>query len=150
MASYALLASYSTVQVVSPTFVNDVVYCTVQTSPSNVIASRPVQASVFSSDGGGTELTNFANAIETLMSLPNVVAGIGGQQIDENGLLADYVIFTVEYSASPTSGTSATAQAPVPVGLLDFSDAEIGRVAEQDAEAIINGVAANLQSLASG
>ena len=150
MAGYSLVASYSTVQVLTPTLVNDVQYCTIQTSDSSVFASIPVSAASFNDNQAASELTNFATAIEQIMGLDGVIAGVGGQQIDPNGLLADYVVFTVALPSSGTSSGSVTAEASVPVGLLDFSDAEIGRTLEGQAEDIISATLASLQSAAGG
>ena len=72
MASYALLASESTVQVLSPTLTNDVVYCTIHTQPSGVIASMPVPKLAFDANSAKPELTAFANAIEQIMAAPRV------------------------------------------------------------------------------
>lgn len=150
MAGYSLPSSYPTVQVVSPQLVYDIQYCTIQTQPSGVIASIPVVATTFANDQGAAELTNFSEAIEELMALPSVIAGVGSQKIELSGLLADYVDFTVQYPATNPGNTSVTGVASVPVGLLNFSDAEIGRVAKDEAEAIINQVYASLRSLAGG
>src|SRR5690242_15017557 len=128
MAGYSLLTSEDTVQVLSPTVVNDVVYCTIRTTPSGVIAAIPVQRDKFDKGETGVELTNFADAIEQIMALSEVVAGSGKQSIDANGLLADEVAFTVEYVPSANASTSITAEAVVPTPMLNFTDAEIGRV----------------------
>ena len=150
MASYVLIASESTVQVLSATVVNSVVYCTIQTDPSNVIASIPVQQDVFDAGQAGVELGNFADAIEQIMTSANISTAVGTQQIDGSGLLADYVTFTVFYNPPGTSGQAVTANADVPVGELNFTDAEIGRVLLENVDAIINGVYANLKSAAGG
>lgn len=150
MASYALLASESTVQVIPPQIVNNVVYCTIQTHPSNVICSIPVQANVFNSGASGPELTNLANAVEQIMALPHVIAGVGAQTIDATGLLQDQVTFTVEYLPPGTASTSITAEALVPVTMLNFTDALIGQVSLQNVEAIIDGVYNNLKDAAGG
>ena len=150
MAGYALQGSYSTVQVLSPTLVYPVVYCTISTTPSGVIASIPVGEAEFNSGETGPQLTNFSNAIEQIMALPHVIAGVGSQTIDSNGLLADNVVFTVQYQDATTGPAGVTAEAPVPVNMLNFSDAEIGRVLLGEVEAIINGVYANLKNAAKG
>lgn len=150
MSNYALEASYATVQVLSPTLVNDVVYCTIQTNPSNVVASLPVSQAAFNDNQAVSALTNFAEAIEQVMGIDYVIAGAGTQQIDENGLLADYVTFTIGYPHTAAVGSAITAQADVPVGLLDFSDAEIGRVLLQEVETITLRVYNNLKSAAGG
>lgn len=150
MASYALLSSYSTVQVLSPTFVNPVVYCTIQTQPSNVVASIPVQKDVFDAGGGGPELTNLANAIEQIMAIPYVIAASGSQQLNAGGLLEDLVIFVVEYTPPGANATSITADAEVGVGMLNFTDGLIGTTLLAEVEAIIDGVYNNLKATATG
>lgn len=148
MAGYSLLGSYSTVQVLSPTLVNDVVYCTIQTSPSNVIASVPVSTAAFSNNAAAQELTALADNIETLMGRGHVTGGQGVQTLDQNGLLVDNVAFIVEYVPASGSPTSITAEALVPVNMLTVDDPQIDQVLLNEAEAIIDGVYANLQSAA--
>lgn len=148
--SYALVNSYSTVQVLSATQVVDVVYCTIKTSPSGVTASVPVQQKVFDDGAAGPQLGNLSSAIETLMGYGHVVAGVGSQTIDQSGLIADNVVFTVEYTDSVHAPNGATADATIPVASLDFSDALIGRTLLADAKATIDGVYANLKAAAGG
>lgn len=150
MAAYSLLGSYSTVQVLGPTLVNDVVYCTISTSPSGVIASMPVSTIAFSSNGAAQELTALADNIENLMSNTHVIGGQGSQTLDANGLLQDQVTFTVQYVAAGSSSGAVTATADVPVGLLSVDDSAIEPTLLAEAQAIIDGVYANLKSAASG
>jgi hypothetical protein len=150
VASYSLLSSVSTVQVISTTVVQDVVYCTIQTIPTGIIANIPVSAIAFSENAAGPELTAFADNIETIVGRGHVIAGTGVQTIDASGLLQDQVSFTVQYVPPNTTGTSITAEALVPVGLLSVDDPAIDRAALAQAEAIVTGVYDNLQSAASG
>lgn len=150
MAGYSLIGNYSTVQSISPTIANPVEYCTIQTHPSNVIASITVQEITFQNNQANVQLSNFANAIEQVMTLPHVIAAVGEQTIDANGLLADTVVFTVEYEGASNVPTSITAEAVVPAGYLDFTDGEIGQASLSNVEAIIDGVYENLKSAASG
>jgi len=150
MASYSLLSSQSTVQVLSPTVVNDVVYCTIQTTGSSVIASVPVSAAAFANNSAISELTAFANNIETLIGRGNVDGATGVQTLDANGLIQDQVSFTVVYVPAGSSSTSITAEALVPVNLLTVDDPAIDQVLLDQAEAIIDGVYGNLQSAAGG
>jgi len=122
MAGYTILGSYTTVQVISSTTVQDVQYFTIQTTPSGVVASIPVLEEEFLVVGAGPELQAFAEAIETIMAEANVIAGVGNQIIDDNGLLADYVTFTVQYVGTNTAPSGVTATADVPVTLLNFSE----------------------------
>lgn len=150
MAAYTLLASNSTVQVLSPTVVNDIVYCTLQTQPSNVIASIAVSQAAFDSNGAAEELTAFSDNIEELMARSHVIAGTGTQSLDPNGLLVDYVAFTVEYIPPGATTSNVTAEALVPVNLISVSDPQINSVLLPQAEAIIDKTYASLQSLAGG
>jgi len=150
MASYQLIASETTVQVLSATVVNDVEYCTIQTSPTGVIASMPVSLVAFNANCAGEELTAFADAIEQLIADTSAVAATGVQTLDDNGLLQDQVAFTVQYVPAGSAGTSITATALVPVGLLSQSDPEIESTLLTEAEQIIHGVYANLQNAAGG
>lgn len=150
MASYSLKSSYSTVQVLSPTLTEDVVYCTIQTIPSNVLAAMPVSQTAFSNNGAAEELTALADNIEQIMKSPNVNAASGGQTIDASGLLADNVVFVVNYQPPGSSSTAITAEADVPVNLLNQTDPQVNEVVFPQAEAIVNGVYANLKSAAGG
>ena len=147
---YELLTSESTVQVLSPSVVNNVVYCTIRTTPSGAIVSIPVQEKSFNDKTSGVELTNLANATEQIMGLDHVIAGSGVQELDNSGLLVDKVAFTVEYVPTGTTGTSVTAEALVPVGYLNFTDGAIGQASLTNVEAIIDDVYANLQAAAGG
>ena len=150
MAGYGLIGSYPTVQVLSPTLVNDVQYCTIQTDPSGVIASMPVQQDVFNKGQAGPVLTAFANGIEQLMAYPHVVAATGTQSLDASGLLQDFVTFTVQYVPTSPTSTSITADADVPVGYLNQSDPMIVEAAIANAEKLVDDAYANLQAAASG
>lgn len=149
MAGYSLVASETTTQVISPTVVIPIEYVTIQTTPSGVIASLPVMRSEFDAGAAGILLQDYANNIEQLMGMAHVIAGQGSQTLDANGLLADNVVFTVQYVPASGNATAVTAEAVVPTGLLsEGGDPAIERVLIQEAEAIINGVYNNLAALA--
>lgn len=151
MASYSLLSHLSTVQVLSPTVVNEVVYATIQTSPSGVIASCVVDKAVFDKGEEGPLLTSFADDIEQLMNYQHVIAGQGSQRIDANGLVQDYVTFVVEYVPASGPQTSITAEADVPNGLLtEGGDPTFERALIAQAEQLIDKVYANLVAAAGG
>lgn len=151
MASYDLIAHVSTVQVLSPTVVNQVVYATIQTQPSGVICTIPVPQAEFDDGTEGPLLTSFANDVESLMNYQHVIAGQGTQRSDANGLTKDYVTFVVEYVSSSKIASSVTAEADVPVNLLsEGGDPQIESVLLAEARAIIDKVYANLVSAASG
>lgn len=150
MAGYSLIGSYSTVQVLSPQLVNDVVYCTIQTTPTGVIASIPIAGRTFDQGLMGPELTTFADNIETIVGRGHIIGGTGSQTIDGNGLLQDFVTFTVEYVPPGSTPTSITAQVDVPIGLLSVSDVTISETLLAEAEALVTAAYDSLQSAASG
>lgn len=150
MASYTLLASESTVQVLSPTLTNDVVYCTIHTQPSGVIASMPVAKLAFDASSAQPELHAFATAIEQIMARPEVVAATGEQTIDRNGLLADNVTFMVQYTPAGTTPTEITADVVIRVAELNFEDALIGATLLEDVVAKITATYDRLKASASG
>lgn len=150
MAAYSLVSSYSTVQVLSSTLTQNVVYCTIKTNPSGVIASLPIDADFFGQNEGGRELEAFAEAIERVMALGYVIAGVGTQQLDQSNLLGDFVTFTVRYPWPPTAGTSITTEADVPVTLLDFSDPTFGDELWTEVQAITRAAYHSLEVAAGG
>src|SRR5690349_15004438 len=111
MADFDLLATESTVQVLSPTVVHDVINATIRTSPSGVIASIPVDKSDFEGGTAHTLLGFYADNIELMMRQPGVIAGQGTQVIDPNGLTEDNVSFVVQYAPPGQAGTAITAEA---------------------------------------
>lgn len=118
MATYTLQGSYPTVQVLSPSLVQDVQFCTIQTIQSGVIASYPVRKVDFDGGYASQILDDFTAGIEYVMALPHVIAGVGEQTIDDNGLLADSVVFTVQYTDPVLAPNGVTAAATVPVADL--------------------------------
>lgn len=123
MASYQLQSSYDTVQVLSPTSVIDVLYCTIATGRHGAIVQYTVPKKEFQADQGAVILGLFADAVDTLLDAPFVTGATGAQDIDASGLLMDEVIFTIEYTPpTPAAGTiTTTAALPVTVVVQDQS-----------------------------
>lgn len=150
MASYSIVASYTTVQSITPTLTYPIQYTTIQSQPSGVIASIPLAKVEFDAGTSGPLLQAFSDAIEEIMQRTEVIAGIGSQTIDENGLLADFVVFTVQYSGPGAASSGVTAEADVPVGLLNFTDGAIGALLLKQVDAIIQAAYNSLQAAAGG
>lgn len=118
MASYTLLSSYTTVQVLSPTLASEGLYCTIQSAPSGSIVQRFVPQASFDSDQGRGLLESLATAIEDVISGGTAISASGSQEVDDSGLLADVVVFVVEYTPpTPTVG-ALTTTVSVPVNVL--------------------------------
>jgi hypothetical protein len=150
VASYTLIASYSTVQVLGPTAIQNVLYFTLQTSPSSVVASVPVNEEEFLVNGAVPILLSFAEAVETIMAEPQVIAGVGSQSIDSSGLLADQVTFTVQYTGPGAASSGVTADVDVPVQMLNFSEEPRDQGNAALAQALIDQTYNALQSAAGG
>lgn len=150
MATYTIQGSYATVRSITPTLTQPIQYTTIQTQPSSVVAALPLDKADFDAGTSGALLQAFADAIEQVMANPIVIAGIGSQTIDPNGLLADFVTFAVQYAGPGAAPSGVTAEADVPVGLLDFSDGALGGIQIASVDAILNAAYDNLQAAASG
>lgn len=150
MASYGLIDSYSTVQSLSPTVTRPIVYCTIQTAPSAVVSSFPVDQVSFASNGAADTLQALADNIEQVMSTQPVSAATSQQVLDEGGLLLDQMVFTVQYVKPGTSNTNVTADAVVDTALLANSDEFAQETIMAEIDAIIQGVYNNLKSAAGG
>lgn len=150
MAGYTLIDSYSTVQSISPTVTNPIVYCTIQTTPSEIVSSFPVSQVSFKANGAAETLNALADHIEQVMVTQPVVAATPQQVLEDNGLLVDQMVFTVQYVQAGTSNTSVTADAVVPTSYLANSDEFAQATLTAEIDAIIQGVYANLQSAAGG
>jgi hypothetical protein len=93
--SYKILTSSSTVQVISSTATVDAVMVTIQTLPSNVTAGITMPAEQFAGNLGEGLLTPYRNVIEQIMGDGKVIAAVGLQTLDANGLLQDAITWTV-------------------------------------------------------
>lgn len=115
---YALISSYDTVQVVSPTQAVDALYCTIRTTGSGSIVNRTVPQAEFVQDQGAGILNSLATAVDDAISGGLATAAVGSQGIDASGLLFDAVTFTVTYVPSYTTAAPLTATVEIPVDVL--------------------------------
>ena len=150
MAVYSLLGSYSTVQILAPTLSRPVLYCTIQTHPSDVIASMPIPENATGVASGNPELTAYADAIEQIMARDEVIGAVGSQEQLPGGLLRDNVVFTVEYVPPGSTGTSITGEATVHSASLNFEDDLIGVTLLESVLGIIGAVYDGLKQTAGG
>lgn len=96
--NYEILATNRTVDVRSPTLVEDVEEVHVSTKPSGVTFVRLVPYKTFAAKGAGPSVEPIAAHIEHIMaSRPHVVSGAAVQGVDQSGLLTNSVEFLVEY-----------------------------------------------------
>ena len=148
--NYQLLTTASSVQVLSPTLVQPIVDATLRTTPSGVVMDYWIDEATWNAGDGPVLLEAVAGGVEHIMASQPVIAGVGSQQLDANGLLAQYVTFTVAYQVPGSNVGPATLDVDVPVG--DFGqDAIAGEnFGLADAEAKIQAGYQQLVALAQG
>lgn len=112
-ANYNLVTSQSTIQVLSPTVVQDVVAVTIQTVPSLVIATLWVTKEAWDAGTTSNILTAFAANIEQIMASPNVVGATEGESLDASGLLQTEITFVVGYTPPGSPFPPATVDVPI-------------------------------------
>jgi hypothetical protein len=95
---YVLAGGERTVQVLGPTFVQDVQYQGAKTRPSNVYFAYPIPLVQWKADEGDAILETIAAQIEQQISEGLASGGEYVNTTDANGLLADYMDFIVTYT----------------------------------------------------
>jgi hypothetical protein len=123
--AYQLLATSTTVQVYGPQLASEALICTLASAPSGSQLIRTVPEASFRADQGAGLLGSLSDAVESVLGEGIAVAAVGTQTVDNSGLLADEVVFTVEYvPAAPVPGPIA-ADVSVPVSVLT-ADTQFG------------------------
>ena len=91
---------------------------TIQTHPSEVVAGLTLPQSFVDAGTAAGKLQTYANNIEAVMAGGKVSGASGSQILDQNGLLKDYVDFTVSYTPPGSSGLPLTIESDVPSSYL--------------------------------
>lgn len=117
--AYSLLASESTVHVLSTTDVIDAVRATIQSPSHGVIASSIVPETIWGTTAGSDQLQQVAFDVDWLIDNTAAIAAIGNQSIDANGLLQQVVTFTVGYTPAGSTAPPLTATVDVPMPWLE-------------------------------
>ncbi len=149
--AYSLLASESTVHVLSPTEVVDAVRATVVTPTHTVVSASIVPETIWGTAAGADQLNQYAFGIEYLLDHSSAIAATGTQSIDTNGLLQHNVTFTVAYTPPGSAVGPLTVQVDVPNVLLEEIIAPNGPHPGLDAALqIIATAEAGLRTMAGG
>ena len=147
--AYNLLASESTVHVLSPTEVVDAVRATVQTPTHTVIAASVVPQSIWGTAAGSDQLNQYAFGIDWLLDHTAAIAAVGTNSIDANGLLQHNVTFTIAYTPAGATTGPLTVQVDVPNAWLEEIIPQGGTsVGLEQAQATINAAEAGLKAMA--
>lgn len=113
-AHYNLVTTQSSIQVISPTTVLDIVVATIQTKPSGVIFDYWLAKADFDEATAATILDAVAAGVEQIMSTQPVSAAVGSPQLDRSGLQAEIITFTVAYQTPGSVFPPATIDVEVP------------------------------------
>jgi hypothetical protein len=149
-SAYTLLSANSTVQTLSPTLAVQAVDCWIKTAGHGAVVNLVLSKDSFDANQGHTELTNFADAVEQILSGGKAIAAVGTSDLDAAGLRAVFVTFTVGYQVPGSNLPPATVDVDVPAGELNFTDGLIGATLLEDVLAIIDGAYSKLVALAGG
>jgi len=95
-SSFRILSSRRTIQVRSQTLVEDVQEIVAEALPSGVTFTRLVPLQTFQAQGASALIAPIANNIQAIIDQGYAVGGIGVQKVDANGLISNWVDFTVE------------------------------------------------------
>lgn len=150
MASYTLIGSTSTTQVLSTTGSQEAVLATILTVPSNVTATIAVSRTSFDANQAAETLTALADNINNLMNGGHAIGGYGTSDLDNSGLTEYFVTFTVGYNPAGAPPGQVTVDVDVPVNLLSVDDPEINATLLAEAEALINDAYSHLVNMANG
>lgn len=123
--NYDLVASQSSIQVISPTIVQDVVVATIRTKPSGVFADLWISQDQWDAGLAGASLAQFATNIEQLRTSPHVIGASSGQTLDASGLLQSELTFMVGYT--PPGSPFGPATVDVTVSADDLNPNAIGQ-----------------------
>jgi len=123
--NYTVVSQRRTVQVLSPQEVIDVEEVGFITKPSGVYAQREVPLAAWSAEGAAAWIGPLATAIEGLISGGLATSASFVQDVDDSGLLTDYVEFVVTYTPTDGLGLPMSTFVRVPVNALTL-DTQFG------------------------
>lgn len=116
--SFSVVSQIRTVQVLGPTQVLDVEQVGFVTHPTGIYAEFPVPLVTWRQGGAGTLIGPLSEAIENLIAGSAATGASYLQDIDESGLLVDFLDVIVEYV--PPDGTRPPMTTSVPIPLEAF------------------------------
>jgi hypothetical protein len=152
-AAFTTLSAYKTVQVLSPTVVQDVEYVTAQSIPNGLGFAYAVDYESWQSGEGMGGLILLAQALEAIFEQGQISGSEPLQDIDANGLLSDFVSITVSYDQSAVGLPALTEVVDVPISAFIAQNPGIGGVVIPGVELpndYVTAAYARLQTLAAG
>lgn len=117
-ASYIPQGSHRDIQVVSPTQVIDVQVDTGLTVPSSIYFQVPIPLEAWKAGSGPEYMATTATGLEELAAGLDVVNVYTTQDLDANGLVADFAVATVQIPTPKGKIGPFQTDVYVPIGLL--------------------------------
>jgi hypothetical protein len=124
--TYRAYGGYKTVQVLSGGTVRDVQYQPATTLPNGLGFAYSIPYDSYLAGDGGGLLDVIATQLEELFSNGQMIASEATQDLDGNGLIADFVTATVQYDQTATGLPPITGAVDIPVQAFFNQDTGIG------------------------
>lgn len=112
--NYFVVDQNRDVQVLGSRSVLDVMYVGIRTRPTDMYLCYPVPYELWNSGDAGSFLEALATGAEQMVSQGFAVGGTYVQDVGQNGLLTDYVEFTVQWTDPTGIRAPMTTTARVP------------------------------------
>lgn len=116
--SYALITSESTIAVLTPTLVADVMEVTTRCLPSGIVVRFAMTQDDWDAGRAADYQAAAASRVQAIMDTGKVLGGTPGQTLDANDLQQDVVNFTVAYTPPGSQYGPATTQVEIPSSQL--------------------------------
>lgn len=116
--NYTVISQVPDVVVLSPTIVVNAERVGIRTSPTGVYVEFPVDRASWIADQGEAVLSALATEVEALIASGLATTASFFNDLDENGLLIDYLDFVVEYTRPGGVKGLMSSVARVPVATL--------------------------------
>lgn len=117
--NYDLLATASRIQVLSPTLTQPIVDCTLQTKPTGIIFNYWVDKAAWDAGTAPALLESVSQHAEHIIEATAAISGFGFEQLENSGLLKQYITYTVAATAPGGATNALTVEVDIPISDLD-------------------------------
>lgn len=146
--SYVVVAQDPDVQVLGPRNVLDVQRVTIRTRPHGALLEYPIPKILWPDAGGAIILESLASGVENMLAQGFATAATYVNDVDETGLLVDYVEFVVQLRDAAGRLLPQTTTARVPAEWFIAGDDPFAFGLIGDAVAVLEQAYADLQRTA--
>ena len=148
--NYDLLATATRIQVLSPTLTMPIVDATLQSKPTGMIFNFWVAKAAWDAGTAPALLEGVAQNAEHLIEATPAISGFGFEQLENSGLLKQYITYTVAATAPGGTPNALTVEVDIPISDLDQDTIGGTNYGLDDAEAKIQAAYDQLVAAAAG